>query len=220
MLRPRRWRRPLRTSLDFELQGPGEGEGVEPGRGGAAGTAEKARASAPAVHAGGVVRREERVGTGFGLVPCEDSLGPGNVAEALGVQLLQLWLPEVAPLAVEGHPLRPERIAAGSIEGPERLRALAHGNVGGGGGCEVRSTAKRRTGAGEAEAAVAKGEGDLLSQGAICGGLTLDGKGAVDRLALRALDVWADLHPMAAARQVCHPALEAAVEQRPPVLVR
>jgi hypothetical protein len=53
------------------------------------------------VHAGGVIRREELVETGFGLVPGEDSLGPGNVAEALGVHLLQLWLPEVAPLAVE-----------------------------------------------------------------------------------------------------------------------
>jgi hypothetical protein len=171
------------------------------------------------VHTSSVVRREERVETGFGLVPGEDSLGPSDVAEALGVDLLPLWLPEVAPLAVEGLPLRPERIAAGSVEGPDRLRALAHGNVGGGGGCEVRSAAERRTGAGEAEAAVTKGEGDLLSQGAVCGGPTLDGEGAVARLALRPLDGWADLHPMAAVRQVCHPALEAAMEQQPPVLV-
>jgi hypothetical protein len=74
--------------------------------------------------------------------------------------------------------------------------------------------------AGEAKAGMAKGEGDLLSQGGVCGGLTHDGEGAVDRLALRPLDGWADLRPMAAARQVCHPALETAVEQQPPVLVR
>jgi hypothetical protein len=219
MLRPRRWRRPLRTSplLSSRAQVRVSSQ-AEAGR--QAGTAEKACASAPAVHAGGVVRREERVETVFGRAPGEDSLGPGDVAEALGVHLLPLWLPEVAPFAVEGLPLRPERIAAGSLEGPEHLRALAHGNVGGGGGCEVRSAAKRRTGAGEAEAAVAKGEGDLLSHGAVCGGPTHDGEGAVDRLALRPLDGWADLRPMAAARQVCHPALEAAVEQQPPVLVR
>jgi hypothetical protein len=162
----------------------------------------RSRARALLPHAGDVVQREERVETGFGLVPGEDSLGPGDVAEALGVHLLQLWLPEVAPLAVEGLPLRPERIAV-SVEGPERLRALAHGNVGGGGDCEVRSAAKRRTGAGEAEAAVAKGEGDLLCQGAVCGGPAHDGEGAVDRLVLCPLDGWADLRPMVAARQVC-----------------
>jgi hypothetical protein len=87
----------------LELHGPGEGEGVEPGRGGAAGTSEKARASAPAVLSGRVVRHEEGVETGFGLVPGEGSLGPGDVAGALGVNLLQLWLPEVAPLAVASH---------------------------------------------------------------------------------------------------------------------
>jgi hypothetical protein len=87
----------------------------------------------------GVVRREERVETGLGLVPCEVAVGLGDVAWALGVDL-QLGLPEVSRLehTVEGFPLGPEHIAAGLVKGPERLWAAAHRDVCGGGGCEVR----------------------------------------------------------------------------------
>jgi hypothetical protein len=66
---------------------------------------------------------------------------------------------------------------------------------------------------------VAEWEGDLVGQGAFFGGVTCDGEGTRNRLALRLMDCWAYLLPLAALRQVCHPALEAAVEQQPPVLV-
>jgi hypothetical protein len=51
---------------------------------------------------------------------------------------------------MQGLPLGPEHLAAGPVEGPERLWAAAHRDVCGGGGCEVRRSAKRRAGAGEA----------------------------------------------------------------------
>jgi hypothetical protein len=61
--------------------------------------------------------------------------------------------------------------------------------------------------------------GDLLDWVGFRGGVAYNGEGAVDRLALRSLDCWTYLLPLASPRQVCHPALEAAVEQQPPVLV-
>jgi hypothetical protein len=118
-----------------------------------------------------------------------------------------------------GFPLGPEHIAAGPIKGSERFGATAHRDVCGGGGCEVRRAAERRAGAGGAQAAVAEGEGDLLDWVGFRGGVAYNGEGAVDRLALRSLDCCTYLLPLAAPRQVCHPALEAAVEQQPPVLV-
>jgi hypothetical protein len=57
-------------------------------------------ACAPSLHAVGVVRHEERLNTGLGLVPCEDALGLGDVAQAPGVDLHQLGLPEVSRFAV------------------------------------------------------------------------------------------------------------------------
>jgi hypothetical protein len=65
---------------------------------------------------------------------------------------------------------------------------------------------------------VEEGEGDLVGQGAFFGGVTCDGEGRRDCLVLRLMVCWTYLLPLAAPRQVCHPALEAAVEQQPPVL--
>jgi hypothetical protein len=89
----------------------------------------------------------------------------------------------------------------------------------GGGGCEIRRAAECRAGAVEAQAALAEGECDLLDWVDFRGGVAYNGEGAGDRLALRSLDCWTYLLPLAAPRQVCHPALEAAVEQQPLVLV-
>jgi hypothetical protein len=69
------------------------------------------------LHAVGIVGLVERVETGLGLVPCEDALGLRDVAKALGVELLQLGLPEVSHLAVQGLPLGPEHLAAGPVKG-------------------------------------------------------------------------------------------------------
>jgi hypothetical protein len=41
------------------------------------------RARASSLHAVGVVRREERLKTGLGIVPCEDALGLGDVSRAM-----------------------------------------------------------------------------------------------------------------------------------------
>jgi hypothetical protein len=66
---------------------------------------------------------------------------------------------------------------------------------------------------------VAEWEGDLVGDVTFFGGVTCDGEGTRNRLALRLMDCWAYLLPLAAPRQVCHQALEAAVEQQPLVLV-
>jgi hypothetical protein len=50
----------------------------------------------PPLHALGVVGREELVETGLGLVPGEDTVGPDDVAQALGVDLLQLGIPKAS----------------------------------------------------------------------------------------------------------------------------
>jgi hypothetical protein len=68
---------------------------------------------------------------------------------------------------------------------------------GGCGGCEGRRAAERRAGAGEAQAAVAEGEGDLLDWVGFRSGVAYNGEGAVDRLALRSLDCWTYLLPLA-----------------------
>jgi hypothetical protein len=60
---------------------------------------------------------------------------------------------------------------------------------------------------------MAEGEGDLVGQGAFFGGVTCDWEGTCDRYALRLMDCWAYLLPLAAPRQVCHTALEAAEEE-------
>jgi hypothetical protein len=122
-------------TLKFKSRSAGESD--EPGRGGAAGAAEQARAHASPLHTVGIVGLVEHVKTGLGLVPCKDALGLGDVAQALGVDLLQLGLPEVSHLAVQGLPLGPEHLADGPVEGPERLWAAAHRDVRGSRGCEV-----------------------------------------------------------------------------------
>jgi hypothetical protein len=133
----------------LEFKSRSAGESVEPGGGGATGAAKQARARAPPLHTVGIVGLVERVETGLGLVPCEDALGLGDVARELGVDLLQLGLPEVSRLAIQGLPLGPEHLAAGPVQRPERLWVAAHIVMRGGGGCEVRRSAERRAGAGE-----------------------------------------------------------------------
>jgi hypothetical protein len=99
MLRPSRWRRPVRTSplLSSKARESGRvSSQAEAGR-----QAQLSRcARTPSLHAVGVVRREERLETGLGLVPCEDAFGLGDVAQAPGVDLHQLGLPEVSRFAV------------------------------------------------------------------------------------------------------------------------
>jgi hypothetical protein len=46
-----------------------------------------------------------------------------------GVDLLQLGLPKVSRLAVQGLPLGPEHLAAEPVEWPQRLWAAAHRDV-------------------------------------------------------------------------------------------
>jgi hypothetical protein len=113
----------------LELKNPGAGACVEPGRGGAASEANQARGLSPPLHAVGIVGITERVGTSLGLVPCEDALGLCDVAQALGVDLHQVGLPEFSRLAVQGLPLGPEHLAARTVEGPERVWAAAHRDV-------------------------------------------------------------------------------------------
>jgi hypothetical protein len=117
-------------SPDLEFKRRSAGESVEPGRRGAAGAAKQARVHAPPLHAVGNVGLVERVEIGLGLLPCKDAFGPGDVAQALGEDLLrvQLGLPEVsASLCRSSHPggPGPEHLAAEPVEGPERLRPAA-----------------------------------------------------------------------------------------------
>jgi hypothetical protein len=72
------------ASADFpalEFKSRSAGESVKPGRGGAAGAADQARARSPPLHAVGIVGLVERVETGLGLVPCKDPLGLVDVVQ-------------------------------------------------------------------------------------------------------------------------------------------
>jgi hypothetical protein len=68
----------------LEFKSPSAWKSVQPGRGGVAGAPEQARVRAPPLHAAGIVGFVECVKTGLSLVPCEDALGLGDVAQALG----------------------------------------------------------------------------------------------------------------------------------------
>jgi hypothetical protein len=83
----------------LELQGPESGRVSSQAEAGRQAQLSR-RARTPFLHAVGVVRREERLKTGLGLVPCKDALGLGDVAQAPGVDLHQLRLPEVSRFAV------------------------------------------------------------------------------------------------------------------------
>jgi hypothetical protein len=90
MLRPSRRRRPVRTSPLLSSKARESGRVSSQAEAGRQAQLSR-RARTPSLHAIGVVRREERLETGLGL---------GDVAQAPGVDLHQLGLPEVSRFAV------------------------------------------------------------------------------------------------------------------------
>jgi hypothetical protein len=84
MLRPRRWWRLVRTSPLLSSRAGVQGRVSSQAEVGRQAQLSR-RARAPPLHAVGIVGLVERVETGLGLVPCKDTLGPGDVAQVLGV---------------------------------------------------------------------------------------------------------------------------------------
>jgi hypothetical protein len=93
-----------------------------------------------------------------------------------------------------------------------------HGAVCSGGRGEVCGDAVRGAGVGQAQPAVAIGEGDLFGQRAIHTGQAQESKHSVHRLALCSLNSVTHMLAWTALRQVCHSPLKAAMEQKPAVL--
>jgi hypothetical protein len=67
---------------------------------------------------------------------------------------------------------------------------------------------------------MSEGKGHLLHCGALLSCQAYDSEGGVHHFEFHPPDVSADVLPLAAPRQVCHPALKAAVEQDPTILVQ
>jgi hypothetical protein len=94
-----------------------------------------------------------------------------------------------------------------------------HSAVCGGGRGEVCGNAASGADVGQAHTAVAVRDGELRSQRSVLLGQAQEGKHAIHSLALRSLNSVPHMLPWTASRQLCHGQLEAAVEQKPEVLV-
>jgi hypothetical protein len=163
----------------FELKSSGEWEGIQPGGGRAAGTAEESGPGALAILGAGGERGQQDICSDLDGVPGECALRLRNDVHGVWAGLAVLRRPKADGGVVQGLPQWPELLPAGSVEGPELRGPSSHGKLGGGGSGKVGSVALRWAGACETKATVAEGEGDLVGEGPVCAGVGRNGEGAV-----------------------------------------
>jgi hypothetical protein len=160
----------------FELEGSGEHENIQPGRGRAAGAPEESRLGTRAI-----------LGTGGEKAACRASARAWAECwdDAHGVLALLAGLrrPEADGGVVKGLPQPLKLPAAGSVKRPERRGPSLHGQLGGGSSGEVSGVALHRSVVRQAEA---EGKGELVGQGDVCAGMGHDGESAVHSLVLGA----------------------------------
>jgi hypothetical protein len=120
---------------------------------------------------------------------------------------------------MQAFPLQAKLCTARAVEWAELCGPAAHSELGGDNRGEVCGVAFLWAGVCQAQAAVAHGEGELFRWWAVRAGLRHDGKGAVYRFALGAHHRWPNVLPRAAPGQVCNALLEAAMKDKPAVLV-
>jgi hypothetical protein len=111
----------------FKLEGSGEWESIQPGRGWAAGTAEKSGLDAFDILGTGGKGGMQGVCTGLGGVLEDRVLHLRNDAHGVWAGLSGRQRPEVDGGVVQGLPQRPKLLAAGSVKGPERRRTSSYG---------------------------------------------------------------------------------------------
>jgi hypothetical protein len=209
------------ASLDLsalELKSLRERESDQPSQSRTAGAAKKAGTRFFRVRAG-VVGVQQSVCTDLGRVPGYHALRVGNGAHAAGADLADFWSPQRTRDAMQGLPLRTQHIASGAVKWPEGFRVAVHGAVCGGSRCEVCGDSGDGAGVGQAQTAMAMGEGDLFVPRSVLMGPHGAGKQAIHSLTLRLLNKVSHMLPWTASRQGCHAPLEAAVGQNRAVLV-
>jgi hypothetical protein len=128
--------------------------------------------------------------------------------------------PEAASSVMQGRPLGLELLAAGPLKLAKHLWSVSHGVMGGSRGGEVGRLAFWLAGVVQAQATVSGGGGGerhLPREGAFVAGLAEKSQGAIDTFVLGPLK--ADMLPLVAVWQVCHSLLEAAMKDKPLILV-
>jgi hypothetical protein len=140
-------------------------------------------------------------------------------AHAVLADLPVLRPPQGLRRVVQAFPLQAKLCTARAVKWAELCGPAAHSQLSGGNRGEVCGVALCQAGVCQAQAAVAHGEGELFRWWAVRAGLRHDGKGAVYRFALGKHHRRPNVLPRAAPGQVCNALLEAAMKDKPAVLV-
>jgi hypothetical protein len=152
-------------------------------------------------------------------MPAVSALCLCDGAHAVLADLPVLRPPQGLRLVMQAFPLQAKLCTARAVEWAELCEPAAHSELGGGNRGEVCGVAFLWAGVRQAQAAVAHWEGELFRWWAVHAGLRHDGEGAVYRFALGAHHRQANVLPRAAPGQMCNALLEAAVKDKPAVLV-